>query len=103
MDGIDARTWTLVSPLLDAALDLAPEARAGFVAGLRANQPHVADILMELLASHESALSSNFLGDPLPPPPTAMAGTLVGTYVLERPVGRGGMGTVWLARRADGR
>lgn len=100
---LDAQTWILVSPLLDAALDLARGDRAGFVAALRNERPHLADILSELLASHDSAMASSFLQDPLVPPENELAGMAVGAYVLERPIGRGGMGTVWLARRADGR
>ena len=34
--------------------------------------------------------------------PTAEAGTAVGPYVIEREIGSGGMGAVWLARRRDG-
>jgi serine/threonine-protein kinase len=34
--------------------------------------------------------------------PSLRPGTHVGPYVIEREVGRGGMGAVWLARRSDG-
>ena len=37
------------------------------------------------------------------PPPATLAGQLVGAYTLEAPLGQGGMGSVWLARRSDGR
>lgn len=103
MSGIDARTWTLVSPLLDEALDLSPEDRAGFVAALRGDRPHLAEVLADLLASHESAMASDFLGTSPVAPGDGVAGTSVGPYRLERPIGSGGMGSVWLARRADGR
>ena len=32
-----------------------------------------------------------------------MVGELIGAYTLESPLGMGGMGSVWLARRSDGR
>src|SRR5258705_10826755 len=35
-------------------------------------------------------------------PTVDLAGRSVGPYVLESELGRGGMGSVWLARRADG-
>src|SRR5665213_2946061 len=38
----------------------------------------------------------------LPRWPT-LAGQTLGAYVIERPLGQGGMGSVWLARRNDGR
>jgi serine/threonine protein kinase len=43
--------------------------------------------------------------EPLPPRLTdwiPTPGQMIGAYTLERPIGHGGMGTVWLARRADG-
>jgi serine/threonine-protein kinase len=35
-------------------------------------------------------------------PPAKFAGRRIGPYVLEREIGHGGMGSVWLASRADG-
>ena len=37
------------------------------------------------------------------PQPATLAGQTVGAYTLEAPLGQGGMGSVWLARRSDGR
>src|SRR6185436_11233408 len=35
--------------------------------------------------------------------PEALEGTQLGAYTLLKPIGRGGMGSVWLASRNDGR
>ena len=37
------------------------------------------------------------------PKPDGLAGQAIGPYTLVREIGHGGMGTVWLARRTDGR
>ena len=101
----DTRLWQTVSPLADRALDLDPDARAAFLDSVRAEQPDVADAVERFLLEHDRMLASAFLdapplvNDPLP----SLAGQSVGAYKLERPLGTGGMGTVWLARRDDGR
>jgi hypothetical protein len=37
------------------------------------------------------------------PSPEPLTGQTIGAYTLESPIGQGGMGTVWVARRSDGR
>ena len=103
MRGIDPLTWTLVSPLLDQVLDLPIDGRAPFLAELRAERPYLAYILENLLVSHDAAVATDFLEANALEPGEGLAGTRIGAYVLERPLGSGGMGTVWLARRDDGR
>ena len=60
-----------------------------------------------LLAQQEAIERSGFLADatqPAEPPARAtLAGQEIGAYTLISPIGHGGMGTVWLARRSDGR
>ena len=95
--------WGRLSPLLDRALDLDPAARHDLVASLRSDEPSVADALERLLAEHDRVAASDFLETAPFAPAAPMAGRSVGGYTLVRPLGAGGMGTVWLAARSDGR
>ena len=106
--------WLQLSPLLDELLDLDPAARAARLAELRAQDEAVADDLARLLAEDEALQAQGFLAQPAAEAlqgameeaeATApdLAGQPLGPYVLERELGQGGMGAVWLDRRADGR
>jgi serine/threonine-protein kinase len=102
----DAERWRRVSPLLDELLDLEPDRRQARLQSLRAEDAALADELASLVADAERAERAQFLaGTAAPPPPEAatLAGQRIGAYVLESAIGQGGAGTVWRARRADGR
>jgi serine/threonine-protein kinase len=92
--------------LLDEVMDLAPDERACRIAEIRQAEPEQAAELERLLALESSLDTRGFLSDAGLEPATAsptLAGHRLGAWVLDRPIGHGGMGTVWLAHRADGR
>jgi serine/threonine protein kinase len=97
----------VLRPLLDQALDLEPAEREGFIARLRAEQPAHAAEVEALLAAEVGLDAAAFLADGTWDGPESaapgLAGQRLGAYTLERPLGQGGMGTVWLGRRSDGR
>lgn len=103
---LDAGNWDALSPLLDAALDLDPTARAAWLEELGRRQPKVAARLKQLLEGESRADAEGFL-ESVPPAGADLLASpgarILGAWELERPIGHGGMGTVWLARRRDGR
>jgi serine/threonine protein kinase len=104
MRPIDKARWLRLSPLLDEILDLEGSARAQRLAALRAEDAALADDLDALLGELGSADRDTFLERPaLLLREASMAGQTVGAYTVERELGQGGMGSVWLARRTDGR
>ncbi len=106
MDVIDriGPNWPIVSSLLDRALELAPAEREYWIANLSPEHAAFAPELAALL--HQRSISGVLeqapsAAIPLPDPAIEPAGT-VGIWELLRPIGEGGMATVWLARRSDG-
>jgi eukaryotic-like serine/threonine-protein kinase len=97
---IDPDRWRQLSPLLDRALELSGAEREAWLAALRSDSPLLATELAAILAGEAAAEGSDFLTGPLG---ISLAGLTLGAYTLERPLGHGGMGSVWLARRTDGR
>jgi len=97
--------WRALSPYLDKALEIPTEERAAWLELLREENPSLATDLQTLLKEHDALGEEEFLktGAAARPSPAPLAGQTVGAYTLESPIGQGGMGTVWLARRSDGR
>jgi eukaryotic-like serine/threonine-protein kinase len=97
--------WRQLSACLDEALDLPPAGRAAWLAALRARDADLAAELEALLADRDVLDRQRFL-DSGPGSlllPSMHAGQQVGAYALVAPIGEGGMGSVWLAERHDGR
>jgi serine/threonine-protein kinase len=100
---IDRDLWPKLSPLLDELLELPEDACARRLAELRREDPTVADALATLLGRLPELEAGAFLETPAVARTAGLAGQQVGAYTLERELGAGGMGSVWLARRSDGR
>lgn len=101
MPVIDQSQWLQLEPLLSHGLELSREERDAWLNDLHTTQPDLADRLRLLFDSEERADAAGFL-IPTQAVPT-LVGTELGAYTIERPLGQGGMGSVWLARRTDGR
>ena len=100
----DTTTWLKLSAHLDHALDLSPLERDAWLEQLRATEPQLAAELAVMLADHRQLRVEGFLdSSALSDPDTALAGVVIGSYTLMSRIGDGGMGTVWLGRRSDGR
>jgi len=98
-------SWRLASPYLDTVLDLPPAERVVWLDDLRQRSPELAAHIAQWLATCESLDTAAFLDEPasLPTSVAALSGFEVGPYRLVSPIGHGGMGSVWLAERMDGR
>ncbi len=100
--------WQRAKNIVADALELAPSARAAFVEQRLADCPTLRADVESLLATEATTGEANFLARPakLPvvshAPGVSRTGERVGAWLLKSEIGRGGMGVVYLAERADG-
>jgi eukaryotic-like serine/threonine-protein kinase len=107
MSTLSEEKWRLFSACLDRVLDLPESDRAPCLAELASAHPDVAAEVERALAARQHTGYGGFLSDSPPPSAPIAGGALigrrVGAYLIEAEIGRGGMGSVWRARRVDGR
>jgi serine/threonine protein kinase/Tol biopolymer transport system component len=105
MSKLSPEQWQALSPYLDRALELADDERSAWLAALRSEHPAVASQLEMLLGELRALHEEGFLEEKTPhlPRGQGLAGQELGVYTLISQIGHGGMGTVWLAERNDGR
>jgi serine/threonine-protein kinase len=105
MAAIEKTLWQAVSPLLDELLDADEARRTERIEQIRSTDQTLAEELVNLLRRQSAVETRQFLeGTALDPVGgVTLAGRTIGNYTLERALGAGGMGSVWLGRRSDGR
>ena len=97
--------WKIVKEIFNSAIDRPPGDRASFVLERARGDQAIIEEVTALLQADEEA--GDFIGSPtvavsqLIADEIEMAGKQIGPYVIEREVGRGGMGAVYEAVRAD--
>jgi serine/threonine protein kinase len=98
--------WRALAPYLDQALEMEEDQRAAWLVSLAAENPTLAAQLAPLLEEHAHLAKAGFMDANVTPSPFAepgLAGQVIGSYTLLSLIGQGGMGSVWLAERNDGR
>jgi serine/threonine protein kinase len=108
MATVPPEQWRPFSEYLDQALDLPEADRGAWLAALAQRSPELAAAVADALSQRDRIGYSEFLAQPLlhssrPPGGATLIGRHVGPYVIEAEIGRGGMGSVWRARRVDER
>ena len=100
--------WQRINEMFHAALLLVGEERSAFLVAQSAGDDALREKVAALLDSHEQAegfIQGSVFGDAaqllVEDEAEAMIGQRIGLYKIDREIGRGGMGSVYLATRDD--
>jgi eukaryotic-like serine/threonine-protein kinase len=111
---MDRELWKQVDALLEQALEQPPEEREAFVIKASQDNPVLREEVLSLLRAQSQAaqfmersamkVAAQALADDskLTTVITSLVGQEIGTYKIEKLLGAGGMGEVYLARRSCG-
>jgi serine/threonine protein kinase len=97
--------WKQVKDIFSAVVELPPEERAAFTIKESGGDALIIKEVQSLLDSDDEV--EDFIENPtmavsqLVRDETALAGKKIGSYLIEKEIGRGGMGAVYSATRAD--
>ena len=106
---IDPAQWPTLSRLLDEAMEVPGNGLEQWLDSLPPEDAVHRNQLRELLSRHAAVETGDFLitlpkvGEPGARSASQwVPGSIIGPYILEEEIGRGGMGAVWRVRRSDG-
>lgn len=95
--------WDEIDRILQSALERDPAERGAYLDQVCAGDEQLRRAVLNVMASHEEAGSFmaspevQVSGDPLTDGPKLKQGDSIGPYKIRKPIGRGGMGEVYLA------
>ena len=103
MPSLTPDQWQEVSPYLDEVLEVDPDKRAAWLLLLHEKDTKLSSMVQALLEDQQQLEQKGFLEGSVLSAGAGLTGQKVGAYTLVSQIGQGGMGSVWLARRSDGR
>jgi serine/threonine-protein kinase len=104
MNAFATNGWAEALSAFDRWTDLPENERAAWLQRLAAVEPGLHAKVSSLIGADADSQMQSFLSPEAlgPPPAPALEGRRLGAWLVERLIGSGGMGHVWLARRTDG-